>query len=297
MTTGDDTEDPLTSAPKHRPIASLIACGWCIAVFAGLHWVGDTDRMESLSRWGYTSPTAMWNGAVWGYLTSVFVHEALWHLAFNVYWLGVLGYTIEREMGSLRFFALFATAAWISSGFEFLASGTVGIGASGVGYGMFGFMWFARSSVPAYAAIVTPRLVALFLGWGALCVVATLTGTWSVGNAAHISGLLLGMLGATFAYGKRRIAGLLIVVLLAVATLPIVWLPWSEHWQGHRAYRYQITGQRAEAIESYTRVIELNPESAWAYFNRGIALEEAGQTAAAEEDYAKAQDLDSSYQR
>ncbi|MEI6687187.1 MAG: tetratricopeptide repeat protein, partial [Planctomycetota bacterium] len=46
-----------------------------------------------------------------------------------------------------------------------------------------------------------------------------------------------------------------------------------------------------EAIADYTKAIELNPNLATAYYNRGIVLKSLGKTEAAIADFTKARDL------
>jgi membrane associated rhomboid family serine protease len=62
------------------------------------------------------------------------------HLAFNVYWLWILGTVIERIYGHTKTMLLIVLFAVGSSSLDFaLARG--GGGLSGVGYGLFGLLW------------------------------------------------------------------------------------------------------------------------------------------------------------
>src|SRR5687768_9461977 len=126
------------------PLLTPVACGLCIIAFLGLNFqVADTS-WASLSRWGYLPDRAIWEGAPWALVTSVFVHLEIWHIGFNVYWLWILGSCLERNIGSLRWLLFFIAAAWVSSAAELLFTGNSGIGMSGVGYALFGFGWVAR---------------------------------------------------------------------------------------------------------------------------------------------------------
>src|SRR5260370_42325657 len=79
-------------------------------------------------------------GQVWRLLTSTLPHVNLIHLAFNVYWLWVLGTAVEEAFGPLRTLAIVILFAVASSAADF-ALDQGGVGLSGVGYGLFGMLW------------------------------------------------------------------------------------------------------------------------------------------------------------
>ena len=56
-----------------------------------------------------------------------------------------------------------------------------------------------------------------------------------------------------------------------------------------------MLGQHQNAINNYTKVIQLDPEYANAYNNRGIAYRALGQPALADADKTMACSLDSKY--
>ena len=120
----------------------------CSGVFLGLAAEGNYESVEVLSRFGYLPAPAIWAGGYWALVTSTFVHFELWHVAFNIYWIWMLGTRLERAIGTLPFLAFFLASASISSSFQLAVSGTTGIGASGVVYAIFGFMWVTRERYP-----------------------------------------------------------------------------------------------------------------------------------------------------
>ena len=103
---------------KRWPVVAWLSCAGCIVVFLGLQNEPGLESWEKLQKWGCYPGSAIYDGAYWALLTSVFVHLELWHVAFNVYWLWVLGRPLEEAIGSLRFLALFVGAAIISSAAE-----------------------------------------------------------------------------------------------------------------------------------------------------------------------------------
>ena len=62
--------------------------------------------------------------------------------------------------------------------------------------------------------------------------------------------------------------------------------------KGNTAYKQ---GQKTEAIEYYTQAIEINPQYAEAYSDRGLAKSDLGDNTGAIQDYNKAIQLDPQY--
>ncbi len=279
-----------------EPWVTRVAIAACIVIFLGLAMQNDYKSWATLRKFGYIPESEIWKGAYWGLITSAFVHFALWHLAFNVYWLWVLGSRMERAIGSLRFLGFFVLSAFVSSSAELAIAGTTGIGASGVGYAIFGFTWQARRQYPQFAEVLTPQIIRLFIGWLFGCLVVTYLHIWDVGNAAHFSGLAFGVIVANALVNRVR-ARLTIAALfgiVVVATIPLLWCPWSAEWLGMKAYDAQMAGQYEAAINLYTRVINKRPNGAWAYRNRAIAYEAIGRMESAQADYEMAHELEPS---
>lgn len=276
------------------PWVSILAIVACVGIYLGLAVEDDYESWETLARFGYLPAESIWNGAYWPLFTSVFVHFGLWHVAFNVYWLWVLGKRLEPALGSLRFLAFFIVAGWVSSSFQLAFSGTTGIGASGVIYAFFGFMWPSRHRFPAFAAVLDARTIQIFVLWLVACVVATRLKVWEVGNAAHVSGLVFGA-AVAWAFVRpiarwQMMAGL--ATLVALSMVPLFWCPWSVPWLSHKAYQFHAEGRLDEALDHYTRVIDADPSNAWAYFNRSLVHDGLGKAEAAREDLNTAREID-----
>ncbi len=238
-----------------------------------------------MSRYGNLPPSAIWGGKYWALITSVFVHREWLHFAFNIYWLWILGGALERVIGPLRMLAFFLMAAIVSSGVEFAVSGSTGIGASGVVYAIFGFMWIASYRVGTFKKAVPKQIIVLFLGWGVICILATLLKTMNVGNAAHISGLLFGAGVATvFVVRKRvRLAVAGLSGLILIATVPLFWCPWSAGWVSKQAYDAHLRHDYGNAVRWYQRSIDLGGNTEWAFENMARAYHAMGDKSKYEE--------------
>lgn len=299
---GDQASPGCTETPPEsttQPWVSRLAIVVCIGIFLGLAATNGNNSWDTLSRFGYLPPDSIWNGGYWALVTSVFVHLALWHVAFNVYWLWVLGSRLERAIGSLPFLAFFITSAFVSSSFQLAVSGGTGIGASGVVYAIFGFMWPTRHRCSQFNEVLDARTVQIFIIWLVGCVVASHLKVWEVGNAAHISGLLFGgaVAGAFFLPFKPRLVLTGLVALIIFSIIPLFWCPWSVTWLSHKAYKAHAAARYGAAIDRYAQIIHLDPDNAWAYLNRSYAYQALGQNDNADADLRKAREIDPSIDR
>ena len=259
-------DDQNASPAKRAPLLTWLACIACVGIFLDLLQKGNHLSWDVMSRFGYLSPNDIWDGKYWGLITSVFVHTQLWHIAFNVYWLWILGGAFERNIGHTYWLLFFIMAAIVSSGIQFGVSGSTGIGLSGVGYGTYGFMWVARTRYPEFKQILTKQIVVLFIGWLILCVIATRLHLMAVGNGAHIGGLLFGMgTAAIFSLKfKRQLVSVGMGILIVAALLPLFWCPWSAQWIGRQGYTAHVKHDYEKAILNYKRSMELGADPQWA---------------------------------
>ncbi|MFN7874764.1 MAG: rhomboid family intramembrane serine protease [Pirellula sp.] len=275
--------------------ATSIACLTCIGIFIGINSVENVGSWDTLSKFGHLSPNTIWSGHWWGLVTTAFVHMELWHVAFNVYWGWALGSRMERSVGTAPYLAFFIASAFVSSAFQLAVSDTTGIGASGVVYAMFGFMWTTRGRYALFGEVLSNTTILLFIVWLFFCVATTMAEILVVGNAAHFSGLFfggcVGMTVVSRTYRRLAFAVTSFILLLSVAIL--FWCPWSVTWSSIHAYDAQIAGRYSEAIDHYTRIIRLDPKNSWAFQNRSSAYLALGENEKAQEDMAKAIEIDS----
>jgi GlpG protein len=147
------------------------------------------------------SPTqSIHEGQVWRIFTPIFIHMSVLHLLFNMYWLYIFGSMIEMRRGTVRFACLVIAIAAISNWGEYFFSYRVNPfhikptiyfgGMSGVGYGLFGYLWMKSRFDPLGNVFLPPGTVFMFMIWFALC--------WSgmlgpIANWAHTTGLVAGM--------------------------------------------------------------------------------------------------------
>jgi len=243
--------------PQLPGVVPTIAVIICVIVFLAIQ-TSQGETVDRLQQWGWGPASAVWHGKVWLLVTSAFVHTQLWHLAFNVYWLWQLGQIVEQHLGRWKTVAFILGAAAFSSAAQLLIRDETGIGFSGVGYSLFGFLWVAKRHIPAVRERLTPQVIGIFVIWFFGCWIATLTNFWAVGNEAHTAGLALGLtLGAIrFDSRWRRPARAAIALMSALALGGLFYAPWSKSWTA-------VQGQRAWARRDF------NAAQAW--FRKSLA--------------------------
>jgi rhomboid protease GluP len=258
---------------ERSPILTWLACAACVLIFIGISQETGTESWETMESWGYFSPISIWDGKYWALISSVFVHQQIWHVAFNVYWLWILGGAVEKTIGSLRYLIFFVLAAIVSSGAQFAASSSTGIGASGVLYALFGFMWIARDRYELFGNLLPKQTVVTFVVWLFLCIVATFLEVLNIGNEAHIAGLLFGA-GTSAVFVLKYKAHIILVAeafLLILAVVPLFWCPWSVTWVSNKGYNAHARGDYKSAVEWYQKSLRLGEEPKWVLSNLALS--------------------------
>ncbi|MFF1277016.1 rhomboid family intramembrane serine protease [Streptomyces marokkonensis] len=131
-------------------------------------------------------------------VTSMFTHEEIWHIGFNMLGLWWLGSMLEEALGRARYLALYLISGLAGSALTYLlASGTTAsLGASGAIFGLFGatavLMRRRRYDMRPVVALLVINLIFTF-GWNDIA--------WQ----AHIGGLVAGVvIGYAMVHAPRE---------------------------------------------------------------------------------------------
>jgi membrane associated rhomboid family serine protease len=145
-------------------------------------------------------PIAVEAGEYERLITSAFLHGSLLHLASNMLALYIVGAPLERVLGTARYLAIYLASALGGSLLALLLSppDTLGVGASGAVFGLFGALVVLRNRVGADA-----RGVATLIGLNLVISFAVPGISWQ----AHIGGLVTGVVAALLLGGWRRRPG------------------------------------------------------------------------------------------
>lgn len=178
--------------------------------FGWVHWLTFQDfdlagpRQIRLG----TLEMTLRNGEYWRIVTPIFVHFGIFHLAFNGLWLWEFGRRVEALAGSMHFLLLVLFAGAVSNWSQYIWSGpSLFGGMSGVLYALLGYIWIGNMVAPHPALAIPRGIIAFMLLWLVLCMTGAvgLVMQGDIANAAHVSGLVVGMiLGAVFGLLRRQ---------------------------------------------------------------------------------------------
>lgn len=289
--------DPWDDLPQTRTFgpAWLTATNFLVAVnvaiFVGMVATGAKigfPDFDDVIRWGGSFGPLTLTGQYWRTVTSAFVHIGIFHLAMNMWCLLILTRPLERLMGKLTTFMVYILTAIGASLLSLAWDPTRGgAGASGAVFGIAGalisFFYFAKLDLPK-------ERIKSILGWVTRFAVINLAFGFSlrlagidiIGNAAHLGGLITGLLlGIFFArtygvpaeerFGRqlRILAGA--AVLLVALFPPIIkaQTPKLEPFYGEIALR---RADYPSAITHFQKALTQNPDDAVMHGALGYAL-------------------------
>ncbi|MDO9484821.1 MAG: rhomboid family intramembrane serine protease [Actinomycetota bacterium] len=152
---------------------------------------------ESAANWGMWPIGIAANGDYWSLASSAFLHGSILHIAFNMYVLFVMGPTLERVLGHVRFAVLYLLAALggAVASYAFSDLNTVSVGASGAIFGLMGAFVVAGRRL-RFDITQVLVLLAINLAFGFI--------QPNVDWRAHIGGLVVGaVVAAIFVFAPK----------------------------------------------------------------------------------------------
>jgi len=249
-----------------------------VAVFAAMCLAGvsmlDNPSGQDLVHWGANFGPLTVGGQWWRLLTCVFVHGGLLHIGFNMWCLWSLGRLAESVYGHWTFGAVYLICGLGASiGSVIWNPVILSVGASGAIFGIAGALiasfYLGEFSLPKAAMSGMLRSVLAFVGYN-LFFGAVIS---HVDNAAHIGGLLMGLLlGALIAKVApaqgdflRRIGVLLVGVLVVAGGM--MWLQHAHAYMLHGQNGVDLLGRGKtdEGIAELQKSVRLRPNFAPAH--------------------------------
>lgn len=197
--------------PSRRPALvtyALIAIN--LAVFLAMlpSYGNERALMSIYSEWALLPARINFGEGYYTFLTSMFMHGGIMHIAGNMLFLWIFGDNLEDEMGHGRYLAFYLLCGLAAGLTQYLAAPTSRVpmvGASGAIAGVMGgyLLLFPKARVDVLFIFIIffkifplPAWVMLGL-WFALQVVAELgsaTSTGGVAHMAHVGGFVAGVI-------------------------------------------------------------------------------------------------------
>ena len=189
---------------KKLPICTIAIAAANVLIFLGLSCMTE-DSAFMMEHGAMYVPYLMNGEQYYTLITSMFLHFGFSHLMNNMVMLLVIGYSLEPEIGKIRFLLIYLgsglmgnlVSAWfdVSQG-----SYAVSAGASGAIFGIVGALLYVAIRNHGRVGEISTRGLVLMAGLS-LYYGFTAQG---VDNAAHIGGLISGFLLAVLIYWKHK---------------------------------------------------------------------------------------------
>ena len=90
-----------------RAIVAYSLFAFNIIVFVLMAFAGGSENESTLLAFGAKQNLLIDNGEIWRFITPIFIHIGLLHLAFNSYALWIVGPQVEKLYGGPRFLTLY----------------------------------------------------------------------------------------------------------------------------------------------------------------------------------------------
>ncbi|MEK3890734.1 rhomboid family intramembrane serine protease [Bacillus sp. FSL K6-3431] len=298
-----------------------------IIVFILLEVNGGSTNTETLVKFGAKYNPLILEGEWWRFITPVFLHIGILHLAMNTLALYYLGTAVEKMFGHIRFIWIYVFSGFTGTLASFVFTGNLSAGASGAIFGCFGAL--------LYLGVVHPKVFFRTMGMNVLVLIGiNLVFGFSIpgiDNAGHIGGLVGGFLatGVVHFPRKHRLfqqAGFLLLTAAIVSTMiyfgyhddrpeVVNSLASNQMEKGEMEEAYELLSdyvgegkgnavsyfqlslleiyqeQYGEAQRHLQQAIKLNPDFHEAHFNLALLYSEAGELDQAKEHVQKAQSL------
>ncbi len=176
--------------------AALIAANVIYFIVTALH--GGLGNARNMIEMGADyAPLVFKEYQFWRLLTSMFMHFSFRHLAGNMIYLGIVGYTYEKLIGSWRFFLIYMLSGIggnvVSCAYNMVTGhNAISAGASGAVYGVLAIVvylsYIARKRTGSSQMFLRIAIMLVFMFY------SNFASGSGIDIAAHIGGLAFGIL-------------------------------------------------------------------------------------------------------
>jgi len=162
-------------------------------------------------KWDFSGPMfeKIRKGQIWRLISPIILHVSFLHLLFNMLWLWILGKQLEERISKLNLTLLVIIVGVVSNTVQYLISGPLFLGYSGVILGMVGYIWI-RQKIAPWEGYPLPKITILFLTFYVLAMMVLSFSSFvfevfeapafspNIANAAHICGAITGIILGRF---------------------------------------------------------------------------------------------------
>ena len=206
---------------KKLPIITYILIAVNIFMFLLTNVVGSSMEVQTLVDFGALYTPYVKAGEYYRLITCSFLHIDIFHIAFNMYALYVVGSQLESFYGKTKFITIYFFSALMGSLFSCLFTDAVSAGASGAVFGLFGALIYFGNHYKVYLGnVIHSQIIPLLIFNFALGFMID-----GIDVSAHIGGLIGGYLismalGVKYKSSKsEKINGLIITTIFTIFML------------------------------------------------------------------------------
>ena len=229
------------------------------ALAAFIAFFGAEYERFDLSKF-YAFPWRVADGEIWRLVTCTFLHAGILHIAFNAILFVRFCTVVDNWLGPWVALVFYVFVSLSSNAVEMLVGKAGVVGASGVVYGLLGFLWVMARRRDDAAEAANGQIVQTMLVWLVMCAVINFFGG-SIANAAHVMGLLLGwMVGQTWV-ARRRWRVPMAVATVVVWAIPLVFIQ-RPVWDRTLAYVPPFNRYYPHNVSDEARRVYEDPENA-----------------------------------
>jgi membrane associated rhomboid family serine protease len=153
----------------------------------------------------------------WTFLTSMFMHGGFFHLFANMFSLLFIGSLVEKILGRKRYFWFYMMAGLFAGLFFVLISAiplsffstdfnAFAVGSSGAIFGLIGSLMLLTPNLPVYLMFIPIPIKMKYAAPGMLVLLWLISaaGNVSIGNTAHLGGLIAGLIYGIYLKNKYK---------------------------------------------------------------------------------------------
>ena len=170
-------------------------------------------------------PAVVLNGEIWRLFTAMFLHGGLEHVAMNMLSLWFVGRVVENWFDKVSYLIIYLVSGVMGGLVSiYIHPVTVGIGASGAIFGIFGAM---AGAVIVHKDVMGEQFKNFIQQFGFILLLNFIIGVVfeSVDMSAHIAGLVAGMVGGAIVAKNRNGIWLYLVIAMGVMVTIYGYLP------------------------------------------------------------------------
>lgn len=179
---------------------TLVIFALCVLVYAALNLGFGDQTFALLSFFGATGTFQA--SELWRVFTPTLLHFSLMHISFNLLWWWFLGGRIETRIGTKPLLILLLVAGTLPNIAQYFLTGPNFGGLSGVVYAVAGYSWLMGVRKPSAGISLPASYMGFMVLWMVLGFFDVLG--LSMANAAHLGGLMVGLLQALWDSRKTR---------------------------------------------------------------------------------------------